>query len=284
MPENRIRPAPEPLPEPANASPIAIQTFALTRTFGAFTALDHLDLVVPAGKISGLLGPNGAGKSTTIKMLTTLLEPSSGTATVAGFDLVREPAKVRANIGYVPQMVSADGALTGMENLLLSARLYGIPRPERADRIQEALRFMDLAEAGGNLVRTYSGGMVRRLELAQAMLHQPSVLFLDEPTIGLDPTARHLVWDHLRELKGRLQLTVLITTHDMEEANDLCDELTFLHQGRSAGFGAPAALKAALGPDADLDDVFRKFSGATAEEGGNLRDVRQARADAQRHS
>jgi ABC-2 type transport system ATP-binding protein len=264
-------------------APTAIQTFGLTRTFGAFTALDHLNLVVPPGKISGLLGPNGAGKSTTIKILTTLLEPTSGTASVAGFDLVKDPAEVRAHIGYVPQMVSADGALTGWENLLLSARLYGIPRPERADRIQEALRFMNLAEAGSKLVRTYSGGMVRRLELAQAMLHQPSVLFLDEPTIGLDPTARHLVWDHLRELKGRYRLTVLITTHDMEEANDLCDELTFLHQGRIAGLGDPAELKAALGPGADLDDVFSQFNGVTNEEGGNLRDVRQTRADAQRH-
>jgi len=265
-------------------STTAIQTFDLTRTFGPFRALDRLNLVVPAGRISGLLGPNGAGKSTTIKILTTLLEPTSGTASVAGFDLVRQPAQVRAHIGYVPQMVSADGALTGRENLLLSARLYGIPRPERLDRIQEALRFMNLEEAGNKLVRTYSGGMVRRLELAQAMLHHPSVLFLDEPTIGLDPTARHLVWDHLRELQGRYRLTVLITTHDMEEANELCDELTFLHQGRIAGLGTPAQLKAALGPDADLDDVFSHFSGTQNEEGGNLRDVRQARADAQSHS
>jgi ABC-2 type transport system ATP-binding protein len=261
----------------------AIQTFGLTRSFGAFTALDHLDLAVPSGRISGLLGPNGAGKSTTIKMLTTLLEPSSGTARVAGFDLVEEPAQVRAHIGYVPQMVSADGALTGWENLLLSARLYGIPRSEQRDRIQEALRFMNLEPAGTKLVRTYSGGMVRRLELAQAMLHQPAVLFLDEPTIGLDPTARHLVWDHLRELKGRYHLTVLITTHDMEEANDLCEELTFLYQGRIAGRGDPQQLKAALGPDADLDDVFSHFSGTHSEEGGSLRDVQQARADAQQH-
>jgi ABC-2 type transport system ATP-binding protein len=181
-------------------------------------------------------------------------------------------------------MVSADGALTGRENLLLSARLYGIPRVERNGRIQESLRFMQLEEAAGKLVKNYSGGMIRRLELAQAILHQPAVLFLDEPTIGLDPTARHLVWDHLKDMKGKYQLTVLITTHDMEEANDLCDELAFLHQGKIAGLGNPAELKAALGPNADLDDVFSHFSGTTIDEGGNYHDVQQTRADASRNS
>jgi ABC-2 type transport system ATP-binding protein len=143
---------------------------------------------------------------------------------------------------------------------------------------------MQLEEAAGKLVKNYSGGMIRRLELAQAMLHQPAVLFLDEPTIGLDPTARHLVWDHLKNLKGKYQLTVLITTHDMEEANDLCDELAFLHQGKIAGLGNPTELKAALGPNADLDDVFNHFSGTAFDEGGNYRDVQQTRADASRHS
>ena len=264
------------------SSTAAIQTFDLTKKFGAMTALDHLNLTVEAGIIFGLLGPNGAGKSTTIKMLTTLLEPSSGSATVAGFDIVKEPAEVRAHIGYVPQMVSADGALTGRENLMLSARLYGIPNAERNGRIEESLHFMQLDEAAGKLVKNYSGGMIRRLELAQAMLHQPAVLFLDEPTIGLDPTARHLVWDHLKELKAKYQLTVLITTHDMEEANFLCDKLAFLHQGKIAGQGKPAELKASLSPNANLDDVFNHFSGSKLDEGGNYHDIQQTRATVSR--
>ena len=265
-------------------SPAAIQTFELTRKFGEMTALDHLNLTVESGIIFGLLGPNGAGKSTAIKMLTTLLDPSSGSANVAGFDIAKEPAQVRSHIGYVPQMVSADGSLTGRENLLLSARLYGIPKAERDDHIQEALRFMGLKEAANKLVKNYSGGMIRRLELAQAMLHQPDVLFLDEPTIGLDPTARHMVWDHLTELKGKYELTVLITTHDMEEADELCDELAFLHQGKIAGLGNPTDLKASVGPDADLNDVFGHFTGASFDEGGNYRDVQRTRASARRHS
>ena len=159
------------------------------------------------GSIFGLLGPNGAGKTTTIKMLikmlTTMLEPTAGSAKVAGLDIVRQAVEVRRRIGYVSQMLSADGGLTGYENLLLFARLYGIPRAKRRDRIIDALQFMGLGEAERTLVRNYSGGMIRRLEIAQSMLHRPSVLFLDEPTVGLDPVARHAVWQHLRELRTR---------------------------------------------------------------------------------
>ena len=193
----------------------AIETPALTRRFGDMTAVDHIDLRIPYGQIFGLLGPNGAGKSTTVKMLTTLIDPSSGTAVVAGFDVVKAPAEVRRRIGYVPQMLSADGALTGRENLMLSAKLYGMTRGDRNSRITEALRFMGLTEAASKLVKTYSGGMVRRLELAQAMLHRPTVLFLDEPTIGLDPVARHTVWERLHDLRRDVNMTILITTHDM---------------------------------------------------------------------
>src|SRR5262249_31415648 len=160
----------------------------------------------------------GAGKSTTIKMLTTLLSPSSGTAQVAGRDIVRDPAGVRARIGYVPQALSAGGAPTGLENLRLSARPYGLPSPPPAEPLRESLAFMGLEEAGGKLVRHYSGGMIRRLELAQAMLHHPELLFLDEPTIGLDPLARQGVWERLKDLRRDFGTTVLLTTHDMEEA------------------------------------------------------------------
>lgn len=260
----------------------AIETEALTKAFGDLLAVDHLNCRVPYGQIFGLLGPNGAGKSTTIKMLTTLLDPTSGSAKVAGFDIVAAPARVRRSIGYVPQMLSADGALTGEENLMLSAKLYAIPRVERQPRIAEALAFMGLTEFGRRLVKTYSGGMIRRLELAQAMLHRPKVLFLDEPTIGLDPVARHTVWDRLRDLRQNYGVTILITTHDMDEADELCDELALMHRGQIAALGQPAELKAGLGPAATLDDVFAHFSGGSIQEGGSYRDIRQTRNTASR--
>jgi len=255
----------------------AIETFGLTRRFGDLIAANRVTLRVPYGAIFGLLGPNGAGKTTTIKMLTTMLEPSEGTASVAGFDIVKAPAKVRRMIGYVPQMLSADGGLTGWENLDLSAKLYGIPRAERKRRIEEALHFMGLTEFGRKLVKTYSGGMIRRLEVAQAMLHRPAVLFLDEPTIGLDPVARRSVWERLLELRGTFQMTVLITTHGMDEADELCDQLAIMHLGKVAAIGRPANLKAGIGPDATLDDVFVHYSGGTIQEEGNYRDVRATR-------
>jgi ABC-2 type transport system ATP-binding protein len=261
-----------------------IETEQLTRIFSGseVPAVDHLDLRVPRGVIFGLLGPNGAGKSTTIKMLTTLLPPTSGRARVAGFDVERQAPRVRTRIGYVPQLLSADGGLTGRENLLLSARLYRVPAGARDRRIADSLAFMDLEDAADHLVRTYSGGMIRRLEIAQAMLHEPEVLFLDEPTIGLDPVARRAVWERLRELKRRSATTILLTTHDMEEADALCDTLAIMHQGLVALAGAPAALKATLGTDATLEDVFIATVGGSIEEGGSYRDVRRARNTAHR--
>jgi ABC-2 type transport system ATP-binding protein len=182
----------------------ALRTTSLTRRFGEVVAVDRLDLRVSRGAFFGLLGSNGAGKSTTIKMLTTLLPPTSGGATVVGFDVVHQPRQVRRRIGYVPQMLSADSGLTGRENLTLSARLYDLPSGEREARIDEALDFMGLSDFGTRLVKTYSGGMIRRLEIAQALLHRPLVVFLDEPTVGLDPVARHAVWGKLRELRSQL--------------------------------------------------------------------------------
>ena len=265
-------------------SDAVIVTTALTRRYDGLVAVDRLDLEVRQGVIFGLLGPNGAGKTTTIKMLTTLLPPTSGTARVAGFEVATRPRDVRRHIGYVPQMVSADGALTARENLVLSAKLYGIPRDERRARIDAALDFMGLAAASDQLVRTYSGGMIRRLELAQAMLHQPAVLFLDEPTIGLDPLARRAVWERLEELRGRLDTTILISTHDMEEAETLCSELAVMHQGRVAARGTPQGLKGRIGPEATLDDVFAQVAGGTIEAGGSYRDVRRTRSTVRRLS
>ena len=260
----------------------AIETFGLTRRFGDLIAANHVTLHIPYGAIFGLLGPNGAGKTTTIKMLTTMLDPTEGTASVAGFDIVKTPSKVRRMIGYVPQMLSADGGLTGWENLALSAKLYGIPRAERKRRIEDALHFMGLIDFGRKLVKTYSGGMIRRLEIAQAMLHRPVVLFLDEPTIGLDPVARRSVWERLLELRHNFQMTVLITTHGMDEADELCDQLAIMHLGKVAAIGTPADLKTSVGPGATLDDVFVHFSGGTIQEEGNYRDVRATRRNVSR--
>jgi ABC-2 type transport system ATP-binding protein len=264
-----------------NSSP-AVETHHLTRIFGHITAVNDLRLTVQPGIIFGLLGPNGAGKSTTVKMLTTLLPPTSGAARVAGFDVAREAAQVRRHIGYVPQMLSADGNLTGWENLSLSAKLYRIPRSEREGRIHAALAFMLLEDAARQLVRTYSGGMIRRLELAQAMLHQPRVLFLDEPTIGLDPIARLAVAERLLDLKDRAGITILLTTHDMEEADELCDQLAIMHRGVIVALGRPADLKASVGEQATLEDVFIRFAGEAMEEGGSYRDVRRLRSTARR--
>lgn len=266
----------------AAADGFAIETSKLTRRFGHLTAVDRIEIRVPYGEIFGLLGANGAGKSTAIKMLTTLLPPTSGSATVGGFDIIKSPGDVRRRIGYVSQLLSADGALTGYENLRLSAKLYGLPKTESVQRISDALDFMGLTDSARKLVKTYSGGMIRRLELAQAMLHRPAVLFLDEPTIGLDPVARHMVWDRLLDLRRDYGMTVLITTHDMEEAETLCDRLAILHAGRVNVLGKPAELRRELAADATMDDVFAHYAGGSIHEGGAFREVAQTRRTARR--
>lgn len=261
---------------------LAIKMSELTRQFGHLTAVDHIKLHVSYGEVLGLLGANGAGKSTVIKMLTTLLPPTLGSAEVGGFDIIKSPGDVRRCIGYVSQLVSADGTLTGFENLRLSAKLYGLTSTERAERINDALNFMGLTDSAHKLVKTYSGGMIRRLELAQAMLHRPAILFLDEPTIGLDPVARHMVWDRLLDLKRDYGMTVLITTHDMEEAEALCDRLAIMHAGQISVVGRPAELRAELGVSATMDDVFIHYAGGSIHEGGTFSEVSQARRTAQR--
>ena len=265
--------------EVSSPSTPAIDIRNLTRRFGLTTAVDHIDLRVSSGDVFGFLGANGAGKSTTIKMLTTLLPPDSGSASVAGFGVVSRAHEVRRRIGYVPQMLSADGALTGYENLPLSARLYGVAA-QRA-RIEETPAFMGLSEFANRLVKTYSGGMVRRLEIAQSMLHRPAVLFLDEPTIGLDPVAKRAVWEHLRGLNRDFGITILLTTHDMEEADVLSSDIAVMHAGQIAAHGSAAVLKARVAPGANLEDVFTYFSG-TLDEAGRLRDSVETRRTAAR--
>jgi len=264
---------------------VAVQASALTRKFGDLTAVDSVTLTINQGEIFGLIGPNGAGKSTLIKMLTTLLPPTSGSATIAGYDIVSQPAEVRRHIGYVPQLLSADGSLTGYENMLLSARLYGIPRRERTERITGALARMGLSEVAHHLAGQYSGGMIRRLEIAQSFLHRPAVLFLDEPTVGLDPGARETVWEHVLDLRDRFQRTMIVTSHHMDEIDKFYDRIALIDRGRIAAVGTPAELKARVGPNATLDDVFLRLVAATSETEteGNYGEVRRERRAASEH-
>jgi ABC-2 type transport system ATP-binding protein len=260
-----------------------VQASALTRKFGDLTAVDQVTLTINQGEIFGLIGPNGAGKSTLIRMLTTLLPPTSGSATVAGYDIVSQPAEVRRHIGYVPQLLSADGSLTGYENMLLSARLYGVSRREQPERIRRALARMGLADAAHHIVGHYSGGMIRRLEIAQSLLHRPTVLFLDEPTVGLDPGARETVWERVLDLRDRFHRTMIVTSHHMDEIDEFCDRIALIDRGRIAAVGTSSELKSRVGPAATLDDVFIRLVAATSETEGNYGEVRRARRAAREH-
>jgi ABC-2 type transport system ATP-binding protein len=260
-----------------------LKTDGLTKAFGTLTAVDHMNISLSLGEFFGLLGPNGAGKTTAIKMLITLIPPTAGGASVAGFDIKTQAAQVRRNIGYVPQLLSADGQLTGYENLLIFARLFDVPRGEVQSRVDDALNFMGLREAADILVRKYSGGMIRRLEIAQSMLHRPRMLFLDEPTLGLDPIARRTVWEHLARLRENFHTTIMMTTHYMDEADELCDRIAIMHLGKVAVIGSPAELKAGIGKeDATLDDVFTHYSGDSLETSGSYRETSRVRRTASR--
>ncbi len=252
----------------------------LTKNFGTLTAVNSISFIIQKGEIFGVVGPNGAGKTTTIKILTTLLPPTSGEATIAGLNVWRSASKVRRLIGYVPQLLSADGSLTGYENLLLFAKLYDIPVKEREARILDAMIFMDLAGSAHKLVRNYSGGMIRRLEIAQAVLHKPLILFLDEPTIGLDPIARESVWQYVKSL-AEIGTTVLLTTHYMEEADNICNRVAIMNRGNIVAIGSPAILKESIGnKSATLNEVFDFYIGKETEAGnlgGNFKDVSRTR-------
>ncbi|MEY3403270.1 MAG: hypothetical protein RLZZ86_2886 [Cyanobacteriota bacterium] len=262
---------------------LILQTLELTRRFEKFTAVDNLNISVTAGEVFGLLGPNGAGKSTVIKMLTTLLPVSSGKAYLAGYDVTRQPDAVRRVIGYVPQALSADGTLTGYENLLIFSKLYDIPPRRRKQQIAEVLEFMGLEDAAHRLVRTFSGGMIRKLEIAQAILHQPQILFLDEPTVGLDPVARTQVWQLVQQLRIEYGTTIFLTTHFLEEADHLCNRVVIMNQGKEIITGSPSDLKAAIGkPEATLDDVFIHYAGNQLVSGVSYRETARTRRTTQR--
>jgi ABC-2 type transport system ATP-binding protein len=263
----------------------AVDCVDLSYQFATHLAVDRVNLSIAPGEMYGLLGPNGAGKTTTIRMITTLLTPATGSVHVFGIDAAARPMLVRRVIGYVPQALSADANLTGIENVELFARLFDVPRRSRKQRVDEALEAMGLTEAAGRLAGTYSGGMIRRLELAQSLISAPRLLVLDEPTVGLDPIARGVVWEYIAKLRTEHQMTVLMTTHYMDEADAYCDTISLMHRGKIRVTGTPASLRAGLGEDATLDDVFRHYTGDTLDktpEEGDMRDARRARRTARR--
>ncbi|MFG1707842.1 ABC transporter ATP-binding protein [Nonomuraea sp. M3C6] len=267
----------------------AVTCNGLHYSFGQTRAVDGLDLSVVSGEIFGLLGPNGAGKTTAIRCVTTLLPVQPGMVRVFGRDAATDKMAVRRLLGYVPQQLSADANLTGRENVSLFARVFDVPRRERAARVAQALEAVGLAEVADRMAATFSGGMVRRLELAQALVSAPRLLMLDEPTIGLDPIARTSVWEHIQAVRAATGMTVLVTTHYMDEADQYCDRVALMHQGRVRAVGTPEELTAELrarrgdGSEPTLEDVFRDVAGSGLdEEGGEFRDVRRTRNTASR--
>ncbi|NKQ54811.1 ATP-binding cassette domain-containing protein [Amycolatopsis sp. K13G38] len=262
-------------------SPPAVRCTGLRHTFGETVAVDGLDLEIPAGEVFGLLGPNGAGKTTTIRMITTLLPARTGSIEVFGLDVTRRKMAVRRLIGYVPQQLSADGTLSGRENVALFARLFDVPRRRRGAQVESALEAVGLLADADREAKGYSGGMIRRLELAQALVSSPRLLILDEPTIGLDPVARTSVWERIEQIRADTGMTVLVTTHYMEEAEQYCERIALMHRGRIRALGTPAELEAEHGEGSTLDDVFRSVTGDQLD-GGGIRDVRAARRTARR--
>lgn len=271
----------------------AIDCRHLTHRYGTFTAVDDLTLQVHPGETLGLLGPNGAGKTTAVRVLTTLTPVQEGEVRIFGLDAERRTMDIRHNIGYVPQQLSIEAALTGRQNVELFARLYDVPRAERRERVDQALESMQLLDVADAVAGTYSGGMVRRLELAQALVNRPLLLILDEPTVGLDPIARDSVWTQVGRMQAEFGMTVLLTTHYMGEADALCDRVALMHHGRLQAVGTPAELmervvKATDAPAATLEDVFRHYAGSDltddGQQNGGMREVRATRRTARRVS
>ncbi|MGY6026751.1 ABC transporter ATP-binding protein [Streptomyces spinosirectus] len=273
----------------------AVTCTGLSYVFGETKAVDGLDLSVEEGEVFGLLGPNGAGKTTAIRCITTLLPVAAGLVRVFGHDAAKDRMAVRRLLGYVPQQLSADAGLTGRENVALFARVFDVARSERAERVSQALAAVDLTDAADRLAKTYSGGMIRRLELAQALVSAPRLLILDEPTIGLDPIARTGVWDQINAVRAATGMTVLVTTHYMDEADQYCDRVGLMHRGRIRALGTPAELRQGLGerrraegaadtaPLPTLEDVFRDVAGSGLDDkAGDFRDVRSTRRTANR--
>lgn len=266
----------------------AIEVRDLVKRFGEFTAVDGVSFTVAEGEIFGLLGPNGAGKSTLIRMMTTLILPTSGAAIIGGCDVVGDPDGVRHAIGVIPQAMTSDLELSVEENLLIFAKLYGVPRARRGHLIAELLAAVELTQWADKPVKNLSGGMRRRVEIARGLVHEPRIFFLDEPTTGLDPVSRTAVWEMLRKIKAERDLTVLLTTHYMDEADKLCDRIAIVDHGKLVALDTPLGLKAAVMaagvqpaappavPGVTLDDVFVHYTGR------ELRDALQEPSAAER--
>jgi len=245
----------------------SIQVSNLVKRFGNINALDGVSFTIEEGEFFGLLGPNGAGKTTLIRVLTTLIKPTSGLARVMGLDVVREEAGVRKLIGVVPQAMTSDLDLTGWENMDIYARFYGMPEREREERIDELLNAVGLKERAKDLVATYSGGMRRRLEIARAFVHRPAILILDEPTLGLDPQSRHVIWGLLRAFRSEAKITILLTTHYMEEAEMLCERVAIIDYGKIVAIDSPEGLKRQI-PARDVVEIgFAGIDGEKVMEG-----------------
>lgn len=257
---------------------LAIDCAGLTHRYGDFVAVDDFTLQVHAGETLGLLGPNGAGKTTVVRLLTTLTPIQRGEVRVFGLDARHRTMDIRFNLGYVPQQLSIEPALTGRQNVEWFARLYDVPRSKRRAQIAESLEAMQLTDVADRLANTYSGGMVRRLELAQALVNRPSLLILDEPTVGLDPIARDSVWQQVQHMQDEFGMTVLLTTHYMEEADVLCDRVALMHHGSLQTVGTPQELKARIGPDSTLEDVFRHYAGSTLSDDATRAGLAKVRA------
>ena len=226
----------------------------LTKKFGKIVAVDHVSLEIREGEVFGLLGQNGAGKTTIIHMLATLLKPTSGTAEINGYDIVKDSSKVRKNIGIVFQAPSSDDMLTGFENLKIHSYLYGVPSELRINRINELLKLVGLYERKDDIVKKYSGGMRRRLEIARGLIHKPKVIFLDEPTLGLDPNSRKSMWSYIQKLVKEEKITIILTTHYMEEADILCDRIGFINKGKIIAIDTPEKLKHRIKNDNNNDN------------------------------
>jgi ABC-2 type transport system ATP-binding protein len=253
----------------------SIETFDLTKQFKDTKAVDHLNMRIKQGEIFGLLGPNGAGKTTTISMLCTILKPTEGTATINGYDILKDPHNVRKSIGIVFQEPSVDDILTGRENLRLHAMWYSVPREIRDKRIDEVLELVGLEKRQNSLVKTYSGGMRRRLELARGLLHLPKVLFLDEPTLGLDPQTRERIWEYIEDMSKQREMTIVLTTHYMEEADRLCNRIAIIDEGRIVVMDSPLSLKESVGGDI----VCLKTNPANVERFRTIESVSKIEAD-----
>ncbi len=257
----------------------AIEAIQIRKCFGTFCAVDGLSFTVEEGEIFGLLGPNGAGKSTLIRMLTTLLPPTSGTAVVNGFDVVSAANKVRHSIGVIPQAMTSDLDLSAEENMEIFGKLYGVPAERRHRITRELLEAVDLQQWADKPVKNFSGGMRRRLEIARGLVHEPRIFFLDEPTTGLDPVSRVAVWDMLMKLKQGRDLTILLTTHYMDEADKLCDRIAIVDHGKLVALDSPLKLKASVPGNNTLEVSFSSVPDGWSETLRLLPEVQEVKSD-----